>query len=151
MVTDALRRGGATRSFDPTALAVPHARVLNLKYFFVPLLVSVPIYIVGVDFGRWVAITCINYTLIILSKEIVFAELEYAGFPRGNTEQKSRAINSSIPMLGFYGNLSIFLFILFYLRLPHCCLWNWDGLYIFAEPLRSILRTAIRVLLRTFG
>ncbi len=144
MVIDTLRRGGSTRSFDPTALAAPHARVLNLKYFFVPLLVSAPLYIVGADFGRWVAVTCINYMLIILSKDIVLTELEHAKFSRGNTEQKSRVINSSVPTLGFYGNLLVFLFILFYLRLPHCCIRDFG---MFEEPLRTI----IRVLPHIFG
>ena len=98
----------------------------------------------GSDIGRWVAVTCISYILIILSKEIVFMELEYSGFSRGNTERRSRTLIPSVPTLGFYGNLLVFLFILFYLRLPHCCIQEYK--MIMGPP-----RVIIRMLLRIFG
>jgi len=79
--------------------------------------VSASLYIVGSNIGRWVAVTYINYILIILSKEILFTKLESSRFSRGNTGQQSGIINSSVLTLGFYGNLSVFLFILFYTNL----------------------------------
>jgi len=144
MVTDASWRGSATRSFDLTALATPFSRRLNLKYFFVPLSMSAPIYIVGLDFGRWFAITCINYMLIMLSREVVSTELEYSRFSRGNTEPRSGVVSSSVPTLGFYGNLVVLLSILLFLRLPHFCLWSC---LVLEQPLATI----VELFLRAFG
>lgn len=48
---------------------------LATRFFAIPWLFSVPLYILGCDAGRWHAVTCLNFIMIMLSRELMMAEL----------------------------------------------------------------------------
>ena len=120
--------------------SIPSARVIsrhtNFKYFFLPLLVSLPLYILGWDFGRWFAVICTNYALIILSKEVLHAEgklisltrKKYIVNPDENTVESHKNIRFILGSL-------LLLAILIFIRLPHCCISS----NVFNEMLRGLI------------
>jgi hypothetical protein len=50
------------------------SKVISYKYFLLPLFLSAPLYILGWDVGRWFAVTCINYIMVSLSRELYVVE-----------------------------------------------------------------------------
>jgi hypothetical protein len=50
------------------------SRGIFYKYFLLPLFLSAPLYVLGWDVGRWFAVTCINYIMVTLSKEMNYLE-----------------------------------------------------------------------------
>lgn len=113
-----------------------YSKTFSYKYFLLPLIISMPLYILGCDIGRWFAVICINYILISLSRQVNFAESKFST----GVELKAKSINWKIitkPDIIWNIKLFLFLFILFFIRLPHWCKdWN----VMLAEPIRSIVQ-----------
>jgi hypothetical protein len=117
--------------------------MMGLKYFFLPILFSSPLYILGWDFGRWFAVACINYSMISLSKEVNYMQLSLEKSCRTRTVTSVEKLllrrshsTKSLVHLAYIPSLIALLFVLFYIRLPACCI----RLAFLAEPLRSFVR-----------
>jgi hypothetical protein len=118
------------------------AWIMGFKYFFVPVAFSIPVYILAWDFGRWFAVACINYAIICLSKEVNFIELSLANASRGRiiavlekVNRRSWALMESTWARGYMASLVVLLSVIFYLRLPTCCIRS----AFLAEPIRSLV------------
>ena len=51
-----------------------HLKMFSIKYFIVPLIITIPLYITAVDYGRWIVVSCINFIMISLSDELHYVE-----------------------------------------------------------------------------
>lgn len=47
-----------------------------IKYFLLPLILSLPLFVIATDYGRWFAVACINFIMITMSPEIIRLEIE---------------------------------------------------------------------------
>jgi Zn-dependent protease with chaperone function len=131
MVVRSLNSNNSTRNSD-TPLT---RQYIGYKYFLFPWLISTPLYIIGWDFGRWFAISCINYIMITLSRELNYAESRFGN----DTETKTEIFNQD-PTLGestllYHINLVFLFIILFFIRMPYAV--N-NGYNMLAEPLKSL-------------
>jgi hypothetical protein len=123
-----------------------HSSVIVVKYFFLPIFCSLPVYIVAPDFGRWFAVACINYSMMSVSREINYTECAVAKsykcrlltFIEKRTLKSTPSAESRI-RIGYIPTLLILLFAIFYIRLPHCCIRS----AFLAEPLRSLARNML--------
>ena len=52
------------------------SNTILIKYFLLPLILSLPLYIVAIDYGRWWTVACINFIIVTLSPEIIRLELD---------------------------------------------------------------------------
>ncbi len=125
--------------FD-TTLARRHSKIMCYKYFLLPLIISLPLYIVGWDLGRWFAVSCINFAIIGLSRDI-----NYADFIVRNDDKAAariQMISQTFLVKNRFYHIKLFflLLIVFFIRMPHCC--N-KGFNIFAEPIKSLARKII--------
>jgi hypothetical protein len=119
---------------------------MAVKYFFLPMLSSLPLYAMAGDSGRWFAVGCINYSMISLCKEINYVEFGIAKAYKSRLVtliEKCRSWNKPLAnqyeAWGFVSALLILLFVMFYIRLPHCCIRS----AFLAEPLRSLVRNIL--------
>lgn len=121
-----------------------HCAVMAVKYLLVPLLISVPVGVLAPDFGRWFAVACINYAMISLSIEMNHIEvtLSRRAYPLGTLTDKWRLGRHDSPEAGAgIGSALVLLFVIFYIRLPHCCIRST----FLAEPLRSVARDVLSI------
>lgn len=123
-------------------LARQHQNIMSYKYFLLPLLLSAPLYIIGWDIGRWFTVTCISYVMIMLSIEINYAEFK---FGTGTAAKDKLPIQFHIggeKVLLYYAKWVFLLSIVFFIRLPHCCIeYN-----VFSEPLQSLIKKIVSLL-----
>ena len=142
MVTSPSIGSSGMQSFDLGVFKDRRSQRLLLKYFLLPFLLSQPIYLMGWDLGRWFAVTCINYILIVLSREVVSAERQATSDPETKPTHAFSADDATTLSFWFYLNLAAFLFVLFYLRVPRCCI---DEFKIVAEPLKLLLEELVKL------
>lgn len=119
-----------------------HSTLIRFKYFLIPLLCSLPLYILGWDWGRWFAVISINFAIIALSKELGYMEAKTLPINNSFFNWLTRITNTltTSRIKISHVTLSVFLLIiLFYIRLPHCCISDNNFEFI-AEPLKEILQ-----------
>jgi len=124
-----------------SAIQRQHSAMIRFKYFFIPVICTLPLYLLGWDFGRWFAVSSINFALIALSKELGYLEMQILPAQNSLLQKLVNLHDSLIPSrIQISGTvvLIFLLFILFYLRLPHCCLSETNFAFL-AEPLISIM------------
>lgn len=138
MVTDALTKATYRAGPDLRVFILAGPRKLLFKYFILPFLFSLPVYIVGWDLGRWFAVTCINYLFVTLSAAVTRAEVGYAERPNQTLDRVSGADGTRRFSFRFDRNGLVLLLIVFFLRLPYT---NIHRFRMFAEPLKSWLKT----------
>ena len=51
------------------------SKTILIKYFLLPLILCLPLYVIAVDYGRWFTVTCINFIMVTLSPEIIRLEI----------------------------------------------------------------------------
>lgn len=118
-----------------------HSTLIRFKYFLIPILCSLPLYLVGWDFGRWFAVTSINFAIIVLSKELGYMEAKILPMNNSFFKQLTRMTNIitiSRTKISHVLTPTFILIILFYLRLPHCCIS--ENFEFVAQPLREFLQ-----------
>ncbi len=109
------------QSFSPQA-ARRYTAAFFGKYFCIPLLLSLPIYFVAFDYGRWFAVVCFNFVLVALSVNLPLREFRLWEKQASESPATADSPEYADHPLVFYG-LSICICILtLVLRLPHCCL-----------------------------
>lgn len=126
-----------------TTLTRQYSKIMCYKYFLLPLLISAPLYIMGWDIGRWFAVSCINYAMIMLSSEINYAEIRSGSYPETKIEILAKDPIFEQDILLYYIKLFFLLLIVFFIRLPHCC--N-NGYNMLAEPVKSLAMRIISFL-----
>ncbi len=171
-----------------------HSKMFSMKYFILPLIITIPLYITAVDYGRWIAVSCINFIMLSLSDELHYVESKIGcnfnlknrylrigsivmgigfvffgqlsrklGIGEGGVEafvyiiglillfygifiQIGEKIVSNIPIrdndfLYYIFNVFLLLLILFVIKLPSCCIYEWYEILV--EPFRTFVRILI--------
>jgi hypothetical protein len=112
-------------SFSPRS-ALRYSGLFFVKYFMIPLLLSLPVYVTAYDYGRWFTVTCINFAMVAVSVNLPFWEFAL---------RKSRAEEGSAPIasqehgdnrLVFYAVSIVICILAVVLWLPHYCLFACD-------------------------
>jgi hypothetical protein len=127
------------QSFYPDA-AAKYTGLFFRKYFIVPLLFSLPIFLTAYDYGRWFTVLSINFTILAVS--VNFPYLEYA-FRKKDKKEASLAANSPSHLdkrWVFYGVSIIICILCLVIWLPHYCLFSCD---ILQSPLHLFSYTLI--------
>ena len=113
------------QSFSPLS-AQRYSGLFFWKYFLVPLLLALPIYLTAWDYGRWFTVTCSNFVLVAISVNLPC--LEFALRKKG-ADEESAAVASREHLdnrLVFYGASIIICILALVLMLPHYCLFSCE-------------------------
>ena len=96
------------------------------KYFFIPLLLSLPVYFTAYDYGRWFTVTCINFSMVAVSVNLPCWEfaLWKKAADEGSAAADSREHLDS--RLVFYSASIIICILALVLWLPHYCLFSCE-------------------------
>jgi hypothetical protein len=137
---------GLTTSSSILAMSLPypnqqfinkHKRNSFYKYFLIPFLTSIPMYIFGLDWGRWFAVTCTSFIMVSLSGEINQIEGKLIGqFEPESIVPAQSALQSRDSKSRNLVEILILLSIVLFIRLPHCCITRGN---MFAGLLRSLV------------
>ena len=97
----------------------------------------------GWDIGRWFAVSCINYAIISLSRDINYADFRVGngGEAEARILTKPQIFEESTRL--YQIKLSFLLLIVFFIRMPHCCNMGFNML---AEPIKSLARKIISLI-----
>ena len=131
----ALLRSHCPQSFSPQA-SRRYTGLCFRKYFLIPLLLSLPIYLTAYDYGRWFTVTCINFTMLAVSLNLPCREFAL---------QKKEAAAADAPehldsRLVFYSASILICGLALVLWLPHYCLFSCE---IIRSPLEFFSHTFI--------
>jgi hypothetical protein len=88
-------------------------------YLILPLICSLPLYIVGCDYGRYFAVVCINFTMLGLSGNVHYTELCNSRFLKIDYPHPIKAEENEAYNCLFMLKMCLFLFIIFFIRLHH--------------------------------
>jgi hypothetical protein len=132
-------RSKTPQLFSPK-LAERYLGLFFRKYFLVPLLFSVPVYVTAYDYGRWFTVSCINFTLVAVSVNLPWWEfsLQKKGTDEGNAATDSQE-HLDNPLV-FYGASILICILVLVLWLPHYCLFSCE---IVRSPLEFFSHTFI--------
>jgi hypothetical protein len=110
------------------------------KYFLIPLLLSLPIYLTAYDYGRWFTVTCINFAMLAVSMNLPCLEfaLRERETDAGSAPADSPEHLDSRPV--FYSVSAIICALAVVLWLPHYCLFSCE---IVRSPLEFFSHTFI--------
>ncbi len=135
----ALLRSHCPQSFS-TQAARRYTGLCFRKYFLIPLLLSLPIYLTAYDYGRWFTVTCINFAMLAVSMNLPCWEF---ALREGETDAGSAAADSPEHLdsrLVFYGASLLICGLAVTLWLPHYCLFSCE---IIRNPLEFFSHTFI--------
>jgi hypothetical protein len=127
------------QSFSPPS-ALRYSGLFFWKYFLVPLLLALPIYLTAWDYGRWFTVTCINFSMLAVSVNLPCREfaLRKKAADEGSAATDSREHLDN--RLIFYGVSIIICSLVLVLWLPHYCLFSCE---IIRSPLQFFSHTFI--------
>jgi hypothetical protein len=121
----AILRSRSSQSFSPQA-AQRYSGLFFRKYFLIPLLLSLPVYFSAYDYGRWFAVTCINFALLAASVNLPYWEF---ALRKKGTDAEPPVVNSPEYLdhrLVFYGASILICILALVLWLPHYCLFSCE-------------------------
>ncbi len=125
--------------FSPQS-ALQYTRVFYRKYFLIPLLLSLPVYITAYDYGRWFTVTCINFSMLAISLNLPCREFalgkKQAEEPTAASDSRKHLDNRLV----FYGVSIVICILALVLWLPHFCLLSCE---IIRNPLEFFSHTFI--------
>jgi hypothetical protein len=130
-------RSRSGQFFSPQS-ALRYSRLFFCKYFCVPLLLALPIYLSAWDYGRWFTVTCINFAMLAVSVNLPC--WEFALWKKG-ADEASAVVDSPEHLdnrLVFYGASIIICILVLVLWLPHYCLFSCE---IIKSPLQFVSHT----------
>jgi hypothetical protein len=111
--------------FDPQA-AKRLIHSFFCKYFLMPLLLSLPIYLTAYDYGRWLTVTGINFAMLAISANLPWREYLLLRKETGEERRFADTPKHLDPRWVFY-SVSIAICILaIVLWLPHYCLFSCE-------------------------
>ncbi len=132
-------RARSPQSFSAQS-ALRYSGLFFRKYFCVPLLLALPIYLTAWDYGRWFTITCVNFSMLAVSVNLPCQEF---ALRKKTTDEVSAAADSREHLdnrLIFYGVSTIICILALVLWLPHYCLFNCE---IIRSPLEAFSHTFV--------
>jgi hypothetical protein len=111
--------------FSPPS-ALRYAGLFFGKYFFIPLLLSLPVYVTAYDYGRWFTVACINFVLVAVSVNLPVRD--FARVQKGGAEGSVAADSPEHGdhRLVFYGASVVICILALVLWLPHYCLFSCE-------------------------
>jgi hypothetical protein len=115
-------RSRAPQSFSPQS-ALRYSGSFFGRFFLIPLLLSLPVYLSAWDYGRWFTVTSINFVLVAVSVNLPVWEF---AFQRKGTEEGpavAAAREHADPRVVFYGVSIVICILAMTLWLPHYCLF----------------------------
>jgi hypothetical protein len=118
-------RSRFSRSFSPSS-ALRYSGLFFWKYFCVPLLLALPIYLTAWDYGRWFTVTCINFSMVAVSMNLPCWEF---ALRKKEPDEGFPAVNSPEYLdnrLVFYGASITICILALVLWLPHYCLFSCE-------------------------
>lgn len=130
-------RSRSPQSFSPQS-ARHYAGLFFYKYFGVPLLLSLPIYFMAWDYGRWFTVTCINFSMLAVSVNLPFREF---ALQKKIADAGTAATDSPEHLdhrLVFYSVSIIICILALVLWLPHYCLFSCE---VIRNPLQFFSHT----------
>jgi hypothetical protein len=132
-------RSRSPQSFSPQ-WARRYSSLFFWKYFCIPLLLALPIYLTAWDYGRWFTVTSVNFSILAVSVNLACQEfaLRKKRADEGSTLANSREHLDS--RLVFYGVSIIICILALVLWLPHYCLFSCE---IIRSPLQFFSHTFI--------
>jgi hypothetical protein len=132
-------RSRSGQSFSPQS-ALRYSGLFFCKYYCLPLLLALPIYLTAWDYGRWFTVTCINFSMLAVSVNLPCHEFavrkEAADEVSVATVSREHLDNRLI----FYGMSIIICILALVLWLPHYCLFSCE---IIRSPLQFFSHTFI--------
>jgi hypothetical protein len=113
------------QSFSPQS-ALRYSGLFFGKYFLIPLLLSLPVYLTAYDYGRWFTVTCFNYAMVAVSLTLPVWEfaLRKKGAEEGYVTADPREYADH--RLIFYALSIVVCFLAVVLWLPHYCLFECE-------------------------
>lgn len=113
------------QSFSPRS-AQRYTGLFFRKYFLIPFLFSLPVYLTAYDYGRWFTVACINFALLAVSVNLPC--LEFAHYIKEADEESTPAISPEYldHRLVFYGVSIVLCILVLVLWLPHYCLFSCE-------------------------
>ena len=127
----AVLRSRCRQSFSPQS-ALRYAGLFFGKYFLIPLLLSLPVYLTAYDYGRWFTVTGINFALVAVSVNLPVREFALQKRKPGDGAGADVPDHADHRLIFFGVSIGICLLALV-LWLPHYCLFACD---IIRSPLR---------------
>ncbi len=133
-------RSRSPQSFSPQS-ALRYTRLFFQKYFLIPLLLSLPIYLTAYDYGRWFTVTCVNFSMLVVSLNLPWREF---ALQKIAADKESTATTDSREHLDnrliFHGVSIVICILALVLWLPHYCLFSCE---IIRNPLQFFSHTFI--------
>lgn len=114
-------RSRSPQSFSPRA-ARRYTGVFFGKYFCIPLLLSMPVYFIAFDYGRWFTVACLNFALVAVSVNLPLREFRLWEKQAGESPSAAEAPEHADHPLIFYGISIGICIVALVLWLPHFCL-----------------------------
>jgi hypothetical protein len=135
----AILRSRSPQPFSSQA-ARRYASVFFRKYFLIPLLLSLPIYLTAYDYGRWFTVTCINFAMLAVSVNLSCHEFALLNKASDGISVTTASREYLDHRLVFYGVSIIICALALVLWLPHYCLFSCE---ITRSPLEFLSHTFI--------
>lgn len=127
------------QTFSPEA-AKRYTGIFFLKYFLIPLLISLPVYFTAYDYGRWFTVACINYSLLAVSVNLPIREFAQQKKVSNVVPVSADSQNHLDDHRIFIGISIIICVLAVVLWLPHYCLFSCE---IFKSPLQFFAHTFV--------
>jgi hypothetical protein len=113
------------QSFSPQS-ALGYSGLFYGKYFFLPLLLSLPVYVTAYDYGRWFTVTCINFAMVAVSAVLPCREFALGKRIPGEGSAAADSKDHADPPIVFYGVSIVICILALVLWLPHYCLFSCE-------------------------
>lgn len=106
----------------------------SFKYIILPLVLSIPLYILGWDWGRWFYISSISYAFCCLTPGLIHLEvlnqnstkrqIFSSSFMQKSIFYYSKVANSVLAQFKrcLWGYFALLSYAILFVKLPHCCL-----------------------------
>jgi hypothetical protein len=113
------------QSFSPQS-ALRYSGLFFRKYFLIPLLFSLPVYVTAYDYGRWFTVTCINFAMVAVSANLACREFAQGKQQPGEGSPATGSKELADRPLVFYGVSIVICILALVLWLPHYCLFQCE-------------------------
>jgi hypothetical protein len=115
-------RSHSPQTFSPEA-ARKSTGLFFRKYFLLPLLFSLPVYLSAYDYGRWFTVACTNFILLAVSVHLPGFEFAARKDSAGTEPSAASPAHMDKPAV-FYAVSALICILALFIWLPHYCLFS---------------------------